>query len=81
MTAVEIGVIGTGLLLAWILTPAYCVYRSKKTKFPLVLAYTSILIITAFFDSPLNIQGQQFFLLITVVLLTTQSGIRKLAQR
>lgn len=81
MTAVEIGVIGNVLLLAWILTPAYSAYQSQQTKLPLILAYTSILIITAFFDSPLNIQAQQFFLLITVILLTTQSGNRKLAQR
>jgi O-antigen ligase len=77
MTAVEIGVMGIGLLLAWILTPAYSLYRSQDPYLPLGLGYTVILIITAFFDSPLKIQGQQFFLLITVVLLTTQSGKRK----
>lgn len=77
MTAVEIGVIGIGLLIAWILAPAYSLYRSQGPRLPLVLGYTLILIITAFFDSSLKIQGQQFFLLITVVLLTTQRSSRE----
>lgn len=70
LTAVESGLLGLLALAAFLVAPLFNRAKPDSPAALLTLPFLAIFVITAFFDSSLQIQAQSFFTVITLGLLT-----------
>jgi O-antigen ligase len=75
LTTFETGFLGLLTLMAFLITPLFNTSKSKSVAAQLTLPFLAIVIITACFDSILQIQGQLFFTVTTLGIILASANL------